>query len=62
LKNGYLAKCFCTEDLAKGINWVLNFELVEKLRKSSREKVELKFDKNIVSQQMIELYNSVLEV
>ena len=61
LKNGYLAKSFSPNDLAAGINWVLDFEDAQQLRKSSIEKVKSSFDSVIVYQKMFDLYKSVLE-
>jgi glycosyltransferase involved in cell wall biosynthesis len=59
--NGYLAKPFCTNDFAKGIEWVLsnNFRHAE-LSVSARTKAEQLFSTEIVAQQYIDLYKSIL--
>ena len=36
--NGYLAKPFEIDDLAKGIKWVLNLSSYDKLSKNARER------------------------
>jgi glycosyltransferase involved in cell wall biosynthesis len=60
-KNGYLAKPFDSNDLAKGIEWVLEDEQRhQKLCLVAREKVIEKFDSKKVAKQYIELYQSLL--
>jgi glycosyltransferase involved in cell wall biosynthesis len=61
LTNGYLAECFCVKDLSKGINWVLDHESPDLLRKQARHKIEQKFDSTVVVNQFIELYKTVLK-
>jgi len=46
--NGYLAKPFDTNDLAYGIEWILNAPNYDQLRGSAREKVVQEFDSCIV--------------
>jgi len=60
--NGYLAKPFDTDDLAKGIEWILNLdnENYTKLCKNGREKVLREFDSQIVAKKYIELYREIL--
>ena len=60
LITGYLAKPFDSQDLANGINWILENENSEQLSRSSRNKVMRDFDSNIVSKKYIELYKSIL--
>ncbi len=60
LYNGYLAKPFETEDLAKGIMWVLNHKNPDELSYNAREKVLKNFDYCVVAQKYIDLYNEVL--
>ena len=58
--NGYVAKCFDTDDLATGIEWILNSEDYESLTKNSREKVIRCFDSSVVAEQYKELYKNAL--
>jgi glycosyltransferase involved in cell wall biosynthesis len=59
-KNGYLAKPFDPEDLARGIEWVLNNENYDELCKNAREKVLREFDSNVVADKYIKLYKDIL--
>lgn len=59
--NGYLAKAFDTDDLAKGIEWVLNHKEYDKLCTSAREKVVCEFDSVVVGKKYIELYKDSLK-
>jgi glycosyltransferase involved in cell wall biosynthesis len=59
--NGYLAKPFEAEDLAKGIDWVLNNENYETLCKNAREKVLKEFDSKVVARRYMELYREILD-
>ncbi|PCI27950.1 MAG: glycosyl transferase family 1 [SAR324 cluster bacterium] len=59
-KTGYLTEPFNTQDLANGIDWVLNTENYDELCENAREKVLREFDSKVVSQQYIELYNDIL--
>lgn len=59
--NGYLAEPYSPEDLAHGIEWVLNHPNYDELSKNARKKVEEKFDSKIVAEQYIELYEKILE-
>lgn len=59
-QNGYLAKCFNERDLTRGIDWVLDYDSPEKLSDLARQKVVAKFDTNVVSEQFVELYKSIL--
>jgi glycosyltransferase involved in cell wall biosynthesis len=74
-KTGYLAKPFNPQDLANGIEWVLESEAVivdsdsdrvdsgsryEWLCKNAREKVLREFDSRAVAKKYIELYEEVL--
>ncbi len=60
--NGYLAKPFDTDDLANGIEWVLNTPKYEALCKNAIEKVMNEFDSVVVSQKYIKLYQEVLGI
>ncbi|TBV28495.1 glycosyl transferase family 1 [Meridianimaribacter sp. CL38] len=58
-ENGYLAKPLDTNDLAKGIEWVLNNENYLGLKNKSRAKVLKNFDTTIVAKKYIQLYKSI---
>jgi len=58
--NGYLATPFDTDDLAKGIEWVLNTENYDELCQSARDKVLQAFDSDVVVKQYISLYQEML--
>jgi len=58
--NGYLALPFDSDDLARGIEWVLNVENYDELCINARNKVLEKFDSKVVAKQYIELYKEVL--
>ncbi|MCU7835976.1 MAG: glycosyltransferase family 4 protein [gamma proteobacterium symbiont of Taylorina sp.] len=59
-KSGYLAKPFNTDDLANGIDWVLNTKKYDELCKKAREKIIKVFDSKIVVHQYIKLYKQIL--
>lgn len=59
-KNGYLAKPFEPQDLAKGIEWVLNHPEPQLLARNARDKIVREFDSKIIAQKYIELYKEVL--
>ena len=59
-QTGYLAKAFDVEDLAKGINWVLQHPEPESLSQASRDKVLRDFEQGHVALQYIDLYKRVL--
>jgi len=59
--NGYLAKPFESEDLANGINFILNSTNYEKLCDNARNKAVKEFDSNVVAQKYIELYSDILK-
>lgn len=59
--NGWLAAPFEASDLAKGIEWILNDEVVqEKLSKKAREKALNSYSYSTVSEQFFSLYNNIL--
>lgn len=60
-KTGYLADMEASDDLARGINWVLNSEGYEELCKNSREKVLKEFDSVMVAKRYMELYKGILK-
>ena len=60
--NGYLAKPYETEDLARGIAWVLeDSERHQKLCHNAREKVEAKFTLEVQAREYQKLYEEVLQ-
>lgn len=60
--NGYLARGFEPDDLARGIAWVLeNEDRRKELSFQARDKVEQKFALNMVSRSYAELYKEILE-
>ncbi|MDW8003169.1 MAG: hypothetical protein RMJ39_11070 [Deltaproteobacteria bacterium] len=59
--NGYLAKPFDSEELARGIDWVLNAPNYHELSLNARAKVLKEFDSRLVAKRYIELYKSILE-
>jgi len=59
--NGYLAKPFDTEDLAQGIEWVINHPDYSEISTEARNVVLKNFDSKVVAPKYIELYRSVLE-
>lgn len=59
--NGYLAKPFESEDLAHGIEWVLNAPNYEELCANAREKVMKEFDSKVVARKYLELYGEILK-
>lgn len=58
-KNGYLAQPFSSDDLARGIEWVINHKDHNLLSCNAREKVLQEFDSNFVAKRYIELYKEV---
>ena len=58
--NGYLAKPFDSDDLAEGIEWVLNNEKYNDLCQNARKKVLREFDSKVVAQKYIKLYKDIL--
>src|SRR5690606_24012198 len=59
-KNGYLAQPFDTDDLAKGIEWLLNSPNYHQLCDNARDKVLTHFDSQTVAKQYIALYKEIL--
>ena len=58
-QNGYLAKPFDVNDLAKGITWVLeDEERLKKLGSNSRDKVEQKFTLEIQAKNYLSVYEN----
>jgi len=59
-QNGYLAEYKSAEDLASGIEWVLQNNPDNVFGKAAREKVIREFSEEVVAQKYINLYQSLL--
>lgn len=59
-QTGYLAEPFNTQDLANGINWVLQHQSPDKLADNARQKVLENFESSLVATKYIDLYREVL--
>jgi glycosyltransferase involved in cell wall biosynthesis len=60
-RNGYRSTCFDSDDLAKGITWILeDEERWEQLSKQAREKVEQEFTLKVQTSQYLKLYQEIL--
>jgi glycosyltransferase involved in cell wall biosynthesis len=59
--NGYLAKCFDSQDLAKGIEWVLTNEEYFNICTNARKKIVTTFSYNAVIPKYINIYKNILE-
>ena len=59
-KTGYLAKAFDTEDLAKGISWVLDDKNKKLLGEQARVRAVEKFSQQVVIKQYQTVYEKVL--
>lgn len=57
--NGYLAQPFDTQDLANGIDWVIQHKAPEELSLAAREKVIREFDSKVVAVKYINLYRKL---
>jgi glycosyltransferase involved in cell wall biosynthesis len=58
--NGYLAKPFESEDLANGIEYILNVQNYNQICENARDKVVKEFDSAVVSKKYQDLYYKVL--
>ena len=61
LETGYLAKPFCSEELSQGIKWCIENASIEK-SKLIRSKAEKRHDELIVSKQVLNYYNLILNM
>ena len=59
--NGYLAEKLDTDDLARGIDFVLQNDNYDILSKNAREKVIQTFESNLVAKRYKQLYEEILE-
>ena len=59
--NGYLANYGDVEDLANGIQWVLDHENPQALSTACVKKVQENYSEEVVAKQYITLYESLLK-
>lgn len=59
--NGYLAKPYIANDLASGINWVINNNIDNEVSKKARKKTVENFSNPIVAKKYIQLYTQILK-
>lgn len=59
-KNGWLATPFDPEDLARGIDWVVNHPNHDMLRTSAREKALTEYSLSMMSARYRMLYDELL--
>lgn len=59
-KTGYLAKPFETQDLAAGIEWVLNASNYNELSQNGRQKIVGEFDSSVIAARYLRLYESII--
>jgi len=57
--NGYLATCYDTKDLAKGIAWVVSNDSYEELSNAARKKAVANFDDMIVVNKYLALFKTL---
>lgn len=61
MHNGYLAKSFDTDDLAYGIEWILNHPDIDFLKQNARTKIVSTFSYTVGTPQYVKLYESIIE-
>jgi glycosyltransferase involved in cell wall biosynthesis len=62
-QNGYLAQAFDIEDLARGIQWILeDINRYYQLCDRARKKVETEFNQTIQSQKYLSLFNKIINL
>ncbi len=59
--NGYLAEPYSSDDLAFGINWVIEHDSFEELSLDARATVLKKFESHKIASQYLDLYQSVIQ-
>ena len=60
LKNGYLAKAYSVDDLAKGIHWALSEGKSQVSQQDMRDEVVHRYSSDVVAQQYLTLYKTIL--
>jgi len=58
--NGYLAKPFQSDDLAYGIEWILNNEEYNQLSRNARQTILTRYDSQFVVKQYVAFYQNLL--
>jgi len=58
--NGYLANAFESQDLAIGVEWILNNSAYNELCVNARKKGIREFDYKVVAKRYVELYNNMI--
>ena len=62
LKTGYLARYLDGQDLAKGIEWILDSkERIEDLSRNARKRIEQSYDINLIAREYEKLYHHLLQ-
>jgi len=61
-ENGYLAKHRSAEDLARGLNWVLDHQAIDQLGVKARSKVLSAFSEESIGRHYLHWYNEVLKL
>ena len=59
-KNGYLAVAYSIEDLANGMEWIINHKNYNALSLNARKKVMENFDSKIVVYKYLKMYNEII--
>lgn len=60
LKNGFLAKAYSVDDLAKGIHWALTEGKSQVSQQEMRDEVVHRYSSDVVAQQYLTLYKTIL--
>ncbi|RDU63995.1 glycosyltransferase family 4 protein [Helicobacter sp. MIT 14-3879] len=60
LYNGYLAKPYDINDLARGIEWILESNNYKNISNNAIKSVKEKFDSKLITNKYIEVYNTLL--
>ncbi len=60
-KEGYLAKAFCSIDIAKGVEWLVNNPDYEDICDNSRKRAVNEFDYRVTSKKYIKLYKDIIK-
>ncbi|GBD92477.1 D-inositol 3-phosphate glycosyltransferase [bacterium BMS3Abin05] len=61
LRTGYLARPFESDDLSKGIQWVLTASNYAELSQNARDKVVREFDSKVVGEKYSRIYREAIE-